>query len=231
MVEVGSGKLLARFRLAINLVPLRELSCHAALNSVLINGVEWADRNLDVRTFNDGVRIPEARGYLAWEKSTREATPAWCHYGMDEANCAKYGKLYSFPGGHTTMERICPYGWEIPRFALWLGMMRAIYNEKYKLDIDFTQVNNQEGEVAQNLLVALRDAPFRAVLGGVRDHSGAFEPPELIGRWIVRDENDGGVLKEVGFRIDTVTGVSLIVPAVIPHSLGCSVRLVRTASP
>lgn len=229
MVEVGSGKLLARFRLAINLVPLRELSCHAALNPVRIGRDEWADMNLDVRKFKDGGPIPEVRSYSKWATHEDSETPRWCHYGNDEANCAKYGKLYWFPN-LAAMERICADGWEIPTVAQLDEMMTAAYFDAYNETIDVTDDTNREGEVAKKLLVALRDGPFRAVLGGMRIQNGDFEPMlqagtgDTIGRWIVREQ---GLLREVGFRAD---GSSVVVLGPSAHGYACSVRLVRTAS-
>jgi uncharacterized protein (TIGR02145 family) len=205
MVEVGSDKVLARFRLAINLVPLRELSCHAVLKSVNIGGVEWADMNLDVRTFNDGMRIPvvPSNAYSSWHQYTNPypPLPAMCHYDYDKANCVKYGMFY-YLLKNGDLARVCPVGWEIPTVAQWHAMMRATYLAKYGEEKDFADGKNWDGDVASKLWVALRDGAFGAVAGSMM----SYEPEPDRALWVANVDD----VTNVGYAADDHRGVGFV---------------------
>lgn len=190
-VVVNGG---ATIRAVVSVVPVMEPSCHATLNGVAVNGVVWADTNMDVSKFRDGKRIPEVRGDEAWRQAMRgQFTAAWCHYENDKANCAN-GKLYFAPT-IDELAKMCPVGWRIPTYAEWRALM-TFYGA------DFDGADRDDPDKARAVWAKLRDGPLRGVLAGSRDRNGTFLGECMV--WAVRDANygDGQTIRTVGLRID-----------------------------
>ena len=85
-----------------------------AQNSVKIGRLFWTTQNLNVSTFRNGEKIPEANSKEEWLNAVKTKTPAYCYKDFDSKNGAKYGKLYNYyavedPRG------LAPAGWAIPR--------------------------------------------------------------------------------------------------------------------
>ena len=226
--RIRNTAVLARFRVAAYRVPLRELSCHAALNAVLINGVWWADANLDVRRFNDGAPIPEVRSTEDWYIATDTRRPMWCHYDNDKASCAKYGKLY-FIHDIAQLERLCPSGWTIPTYAQWCTLMEA-----YGIFFDQAdhRINREDMGLMLGMWKDLNAGAFKPVLGGMRNMGeSTFLGAGKVGVWAVRD-NTAGIedkgVRTVGLDITSIDRGEVI--AVDPRSVrgAFSVRLVKT---
>jgi len=53
---------------------------------------------------------------------------SWC-YNNDEANCAKYGRLYSWDAAM----RACPSGWSLPNNNHWSALVSTIGGDADKL--------------------------------------------------------------------------------------------------
>lgn len=71
----------------------------------------WADKNLDVTSFNDGTPIPHLTG-AAWDNATG---PAWRHVNDDPANDAIFGKLYNaYAVQGINAIRLAPIGYRVP---------------------------------------------------------------------------------------------------------------------
>lgn len=84
---------------------------------VVIGKQEWMADNLDVTTFRNGDKIPEAKTYEEWTRAAREKKPAWC-YMWNNPSTGKQGKLYNWyavsdPRG------LAPLGWRVSTSSDW----------------------------------------------------------------------------------------------------------------
>ncbi|WP_416439335.1 FISUMP domain-containing protein [Phnomibacter sp. MR] len=80
----------------------------------------WADKNLNVTSFNDGTPIPHLTG-AAWDNATG---PAWRHVNDDPANDSIFGKLYNAYAvqGYNAI-RLAPAGYRVPNLNDIQNMM------------------------------------------------------------------------------------------------------------
>jgi uncharacterized protein (TIGR02145 family) len=98
------------------------------LFSLLLDGQEqkcakiskqiWMQTNLDVDSFRNGDKIPEAKTNEEWQQAGSKGQSAWCYYNNDPENGKKYGKLYNWytvndPRG------LAPLGWHVPTGSEW----------------------------------------------------------------------------------------------------------------
>jgi uncharacterized protein (TIGR02145 family) len=184
----------------------------AAEDEVNVDGVVWADTNMDVSKFRGGARIPEARSANAWEDAVEKyGRSSWCHYENDKTNCAKYGKLYFAPN-IDELESMCPAGWRIPTYVEWCDLMTSY-------GVNFFNVFMGDVKAATSVWEKLSGAPLRGVLAGSRDRFGKFIGARMV--WAVRD---GTQIRGVGLRID---GNSNSMVFLDYTSEAYSVRLVR----
>jgi uncharacterized protein (TIGR02145 family) len=65
---------------------------------VTIGGKKWMNKNLNVQTAD-----------------------SWC-YDNDPANCAKYGRLYSW----SAAQAVCPTGWHLPSYEEWVDLATTV---------------------------------------------------------------------------------------------------------
>ena len=87
-------------------------------DTVQIGSQEWMRRNLDVSTFRNGDAIPEVRTNEEWMLAGKNGQPAWCHVKNDDANDAKYGKLYNWYAV-TDPRGLAPERYHIPSDDEW----------------------------------------------------------------------------------------------------------------
>jgi hypothetical protein len=89
------------------------------VNNIKIIGTQvWTATNLNVTTFRNGVRIPEAETNGEWRKASNKGTPAWCYYEGDPANGKKFGRLYNWYAVYDS-NGLAPAGWHIPTDEEW----------------------------------------------------------------------------------------------------------------
>jgi uncharacterized protein (TIGR02145 family) len=86
----------------------------STINEVIIGKQIWANKNLDVDTFRNGDKIPQAKNEYDWQKSE----PKWCYFDDKESNGIKSGKIYNYyaisdPRG------LAPVGWRVPSIGDW----------------------------------------------------------------------------------------------------------------
>jgi uncharacterized protein (TIGR02145 family) len=86
------------------------------IKTVTIGTQIWMLENLNVSTFKNGVAIPEVQDKDAWYEAGENKQPAWCYYGSDPKNGAKYGKLYNWYAAIDT-NGLCPQDWHVPSDA------------------------------------------------------------------------------------------------------------------
>jgi uncharacterized protein (TIGR02145 family) len=96
--------------------------------SIIINGKEWAETNLNVNHFNNGNYIPNVQVNADWYALT---SAAYSYYNNDSATYAQYyGKIYNFYAVNDS-RKICPVGWNVSSDQDWkdvemyLGMTQA----------------------------------------------------------------------------------------------------------
>lgn len=88
------------------------------IKTVTIGTQVWMLENLNVSVFKNGVAILEVQDQDAWYEAGENKQPAWCYYGSDPKNGAKYGKLYNWYAVIDT-NGLCPQGWHVPSDAEW----------------------------------------------------------------------------------------------------------------
>ncbi len=86
--------------------------------SVIINGRQWMQSNLNVSKYRNGDIIPEVTDKAEWDALT---TGAWCYFENATVNGPIYGKLYNWyaindPRG------LAPTGWHIPSDTEWKAL-------------------------------------------------------------------------------------------------------------
>jgi len=94
-------------------------------DKVQIGNQTWMNKNLDVKTFQNGDLIVEAKSKAEWLKSYENQIPAWCYYENSAENGPIYGLLYNYyaiidPRG------LAPKGWKIPSGNDWQNLVTAL---------------------------------------------------------------------------------------------------------
>jgi uncharacterized protein (TIGR02145 family) len=96
--------------------------------TVTIGGKKWMKKNLNIKTENswcygEGARVS---GHRRGEYATLSDSEI-------QANCAKYGRLYTWEAAKSA----CPAGWHLPSRAEWRDLVRAVDpNSQLKDDKD-----------------------------------------------------------------------------------------------
>ena len=89
--------------------------CGNSYPTIILNGKEWMQKNLDVCKYRNGDIIPQEQDMLKWENLT---TGAWCYYENKTENGVVYGKLYN---GYALNDPrgIAPIGWHVSSSTEW----------------------------------------------------------------------------------------------------------------
>src|SRR5579871_4756178 len=117
------------------------LSAQATNSRRMADGKRWMTRNLNVTT-----------------------TSSYC-YADAEANCAQYGRLYTWEAAR----RACPSvgdGWRLPSDADWRQMAKQYGG--------FNEDSSDHGKAAFQALLSGGSSGFSAVLGGGRGLDGEY---------------------------------------------------------
>ncbi len=88
-------------------------------SSIIINGKEWMQKNLDVSKYKNGDVIPQVTDVTQWDNLT---TGAWCYYENDSTNGPVYGKLYNWYAVNDP-RGLAPSGWHIPTDTEWSNLV------------------------------------------------------------------------------------------------------------
>jgi uncharacterized protein (TIGR02145 family) len=184
--------------------------------TVQIGTQVWMAENLKTTKYNDGTMIPNITDNTQWENLT---TGAWCYYGNNAVNNAKYGKLYNWYAVSPTTtgnKNVCPTGWHVPTDAEWTVLTDYLGGESVaggKLkEVGTTNWNSPNTEVTNTSL-------FTGLPGGGRNYNGGCNYVGDFGGWWSSSEDstdnawgrfldsDGGsagrgnVNKEDGFSV------------------------------
>ena len=135
--------------------------------TVTIGNQVWTTKNLDVDRFRNGDTIAQAKTAGEWNAYGQAAEPAWCYYDNDEANGAKYGKLYNWyaladPRG------LAPIGYHLPTDGDWSTLITYLGGE----DIAGAKMKSKEGWVENG--IGTNSSGFSGLPGGYRYDLGVF---------------------------------------------------------
>ncbi len=81
--------------------------------TVTIGSQVWMTKNLNVDTFRNGDKIPEAKTAEEWVAYGKAGKAAWCYYDNDPVNGDLNGKLYNWYAVNDS-RGIAPAGWHVP---------------------------------------------------------------------------------------------------------------------
>ena len=173
-------ELLKGFSITINTQPKNTAikPVEKVYKSIAIGNQEWMQENLNVTTFRNGDKIPQAKTNDEWKLAAKEKKPAWCYYKVgysqikvygDPEKSGKYGKMYNY-WAMADKRGIAPNGWHIPTIVEW-GTFFNNYQDKKQLTIS---LKNE----------------FRVMFGGNRGADGGFyRMGDWAGYW--SSSNDG----------------------------------------
>jgi len=146
-------------------------------NEVKIGNQIWMNKNLDIVTFRNGDKIPEAKTEKEWRNARDKKQPAWCYYVDDTPGFFKdvlkqgkidpnlnqkgWGKLYNL---YAVIDKrgLAPIGWRIPTkedFVVLITTLGGKINAGEKL-----RARNIWGKAVQ----ASNSSGFNAVPSGYR---------------------------------------------------------------
>jgi uncharacterized protein (TIGR02145 family) len=145
--------------------------------SVTLGTQVWMGRNLNVRHYRNGDKIPQVKDPAKWATLT---TGAWCWYNNDSATGAVYGKLYNWyaindPRG------LAPEGWHIPSDSEWLAVATFLSENPH----------NAGGKMKESgpthwldpNVGATNSSGLKALPGGYRSELGQFYYINFLGYW------------------------------------------------
>lgn len=90
--------------------------------AIVIGGRVWSTRNLEVTTFCNGDRIPQARRDADWRRAAHEARPAFCYPDNDPVLGRRYGALYNW---YAVGDKrgLAPPGWHVATDDEWEALV------------------------------------------------------------------------------------------------------------
>lgn len=144
---------------ALCLVVLTSYSLFAqSLGEVTIGTQIWTSNNLDVSTFRNGDKIPEAKNEKEWKKANKNKTAVYCYYNYKSKNGKEYGKLYNWYAVNDP-RGLAPKGYHIPS------------------DTEWKQLTDFLGDKDLN------SSGFKVLLSGILESLGFFEDLFTGGYW------------------------------------------------
>jgi uncharacterized protein (TIGR02145 family) len=135
--------------------------------SAQIGSQTWMPQNLNIDTFRNGDKIPQAKTAEEWKTAGDSGKPAWCYYQNDSNNASKYGKLYNAFASNDP-RGLAPKGWRVATENDWQILVKQLGGSK---TAGFT-LKSKEGWKANGN--GSNQTGFAAVPGGNRDENGNF---------------------------------------------------------
>jgi uncharacterized protein (TIGR02145 family) len=187
---------------------------------VTIGNQVWMAKNLDVDKFLNGDPIPHAKTSKAWEKATKNGTPAWCYHKNVKRDGAKYGKLYNWyavidPRG------LAPSGWHVPSYGEWTVIIDYLGGE----EVAGTKMKSTDGWADYDGVSGkgTNESGFSGYPGGSLGDNGKYDSFGTYGNWWSTAEFNP--YTAMFFSLDNTTG-----NAVMDHfafGMGFSVRCLK----
>ena len=183
--------------------------------NISIGNQVWKTENLNVDSFCSGDKIPEAKNIDEWKAYLQAREPAFCHYGNDDENGKKYGKLYNWYAVNDP-RGLAPKGWHIPSEEEWLTLFKELGGK----DIAGAKMKAKKGWYNGN---GTNSSKFTALPGGYRSLDGDFDQKEIFGYWWSSTEK--GINQAQFISIGSRDGEIVIFSR--DKSYGLSVRCVK----
>jgi uncharacterized protein (TIGR02145 family) len=156
-------------------------------SSIVVNGREWMQANLDVSHYRNGDIVDQPTNLSEWSTSTS----GLCTYYNNDTINNIYGKLYNWYVVQDT-RGICPSGWHVPNENEWnelIGFLDPTYSATSitQSSIAGGAMKSMFGWNAPNI-GALNTSGFTALPGGNMQSTGSFINEGLIGYWWTSSE-------------------------------------------
>ncbi len=154
---------------------------------VIIGDQVWTTENLNVDTFRNGDKIPQAKSFGEWNSAGALREPVWCYYNNDPTNGVKYGKLYNWYAVNDP-RGLAPEGWHIPSAYEWdiLGEklnVEVVAGKKMKSTHGWASYNGESGN-------GTNSSGFSALPSGERKSNGEFKDLGEWGNWWTSTEEN-----------------------------------------
>lgn len=133
------------------------------------------------RAIPDSRRMADGKEWMVRNLDFVEAG-SFC-YGNDEANCRRYGRLYTWAAAGKAC-RAAGVGWRLPTDMEWRGLATAYGGVSAEAA--------DKGRAAYRALQTGGAARFEAMLGGGRTGDGAYARLEAHGFYWTATESPGG---------------------------------------
>lgn len=109
-------------------------------------------------------------------------TDSYCYENI-EANCSRYGRLYTWEAAKNACNRL-GNGWRLPTYQEWRKMANYYGGIRSDSEID--------GKAAYKALIVEGDSEFNALLSGNRSSNGIYLRLDAHGfYWSATEHNDG----------------------------------------
>jgi uncharacterized protein (TIGR02145 family) len=146
--------------------------------TVTIGKQIWSTTNLNVGTFRNNDRIPQATTQEEWTEAGENKQPAWCYYEFDPEN-AKYGRLYNWYAVNDP-RKITPIGWHVPTDAEWKELINFLGGEEVA---GRYLKSKSEWTCTERGIKKVKSSGFNGLPGGLCDDLGVFNDIGEIGYW------------------------------------------------
>lgn len=150
-------------------------------NTVKIGSQHWKTKNLDVRYYRNGDKIPQEKDPVKWAALT---TGAWCWYNNDSAMGHIYGRLYNWYAVNDP-RGLAPEGWHIPSGAEW-DTLSTFLGIKVRAGGKMKSTGTIEAGTGlwhEPNYDATNSSGFTGLPGGYRDYYGTFNNIGYYGYW------------------------------------------------
>ena len=163
-------------------------------NEVNIGKQVWMTKNLDVSTFRNGDKIPEAKSDGEWKAYGDAGEAAWCYYENNPANGTKYGKLYNWYAVNDP-RGLAPRGWHVPSDEEWTLLTDYLGGEEKAGAKMKSQTGWSEDGIGTN------SSGYSGLPGGFRGYDIAFLDVGSFGSWWSSTENVSDIAwcRKVGY--------------------------------
>ncbi len=95
------------------------------IQTIKIGNLVWMSKNLDVDTFRNGDKIPEAKTYYALDSFARLKQAAWSYYNHKKDLKSNYGRLYNWYAVNDS-RGLAPKGYHIATKNEWLSLIDTL---------------------------------------------------------------------------------------------------------
>lgn len=137
-------------------------ACGNTYPTIILNGKEWMQKNLDVCKYRNGDIIPQVQDFAEWSNLK---TGAWCYYENKSDYGTMYGKLYN-RYAITDSRGIAPKGWHIPSTDEWNNLYNYLGGSSTLVGTKMIESNKNQywcGDYGNN------ESGFTVLPGGKRD--------------------------------------------------------------